>query len=422
MATFRPYVNKAGTTTQLQDTDTLLAGNGVTTDAGSLTLDSATSSLVLAAALAVTAATGVTFDLSGSAGLFKTTTGPVTIGPGAVTQSGVTTFTAAGTAVVVNNNATVTGLTTATGGVQTGAAGVDATGAIALVLGGVNASEVKIGKVAALTTILGNFQVNGTELVVGMTTFDGAVQFGAPGFPIAVTAGDVGTTFDMSASAGLFKTTTGPVSLAGNTTVLAGKVLGTTGTGNINLPLNVSAKFQIEGVSVNNTLGVGQVTAANLDTVTAGPASIADALHTHAGIGGSATSVIDTTLTTAAMTASGQAAYISANDTVSPTNNSAIASARFYGFFTGTAGQVQVAGMVASALMTTAGGSPAPGAPVFLAATTDDAGTGAGKLTATAPVALGSVIQEVGICRSNDNYAVLKTAKVLIQPKAVIQL
>lgn len=421
MANFRPYVNKLGTTTQLQDADTLIVGTGVTTNAGALTLDSAVSSLVLAAALAVTALAGVTFDLSGSAGPFTTTTGPVTIGPGVTTMSGVTTFTAPGTALTVNNNAVVTGLTTATGGVQTGALGVDATGAIALALGTVNASAVNISKAGALTTVLGNLEVannlkvNGTELVVGTTTFDGAVQFGDVGFPIAVTAGNAATTFDMSASAGVFKTTTGAVSLAGNTTVLTGKLLDTAGTGNINLPNNVSARFQIETVSVS-----ANVTAANLGTLTAGPASDASALHTHAGIGGSATSVIDTTLTTAAMTASGQAAYISANDTVSPTDNALIASARFYGFFNGTAGQVQVAGMVAAALMTTAGGSPTPGAPVFLAKATDDAGTGAGKLTAIAP--LTGVIQEVGICRSNANWLALKTSKILIQPKAVIQL
>jgi len=418
MATFRPYVNKAGTTTQLQDADTLIAGNGVTTSAGSLTLDSAASSLILAAALAVTAATGVTFDLSGSAGLFKTTTGPVTIGPGVTTVSGVTTFTAAGTALTVNNNATVTGLTTATGGVQTGAAGVDATGAIALVLGGVNASEVKIGKVAALTTILGNFQVNGTELVVGATMFDGAVSFGDPVGPIGIAVTAAGnTTFDLSGATGIFKTTQGAITLGPGAINVTGLTTFSGATGNISLPNNGTNRFAIEGSIVTAT-----VTAPNLAGLTAGPASNADALHTHAGLGTPPSSVIDTTLTTAAMTASGQAAYISANDTVSPTNNSAIASARFYGFFTGTAGQVQVAGMVASALMTTVGGSPAPGAPVFLAATTDDAGTGAGKLTATAPVALGSVIQEVGICRSNANYAGLKTAKVLIQPKAVIQL
>lgn len=416
MANFRPYVNKLGTTTQLQDADTLIVGTGVTTNAGALTLDSAVSSLVLAAALAVTALAGVTFDLSGSAGLFKTTTGPVTIGPGVTTMSGVTTFTAAGTALTVNNNATVSGLTTATGGVQTGAAGADATGAIPLALGAVNASAVNIGKVGALTTVLGNLQVNGTELVVGATMFDGAVSFGDPVGPIGIAVTAAGnTTFDLSGATGIFKTTQGAITLGPGAINVTGLMTFSGVTGNISLPNNGTNRFAIEGAIVTAT-----VTAPNLALLTAGPASNADTLHTHAGL--PAGSVVDTTLTTAAMTASEQAAYISANDTVSPTSNAAIATARFYGFFTGTAGQVQVAGMVASALMTTVGGSPSPGAPVFLAATADDAGTGAGKLTATAPSALGSVIQEVGLCRSNANYAGLKTAKVLIQPKAVIQL
>jgi hypothetical protein len=80
------------------------------------------------------------------------------------------------------------------------------------------------------------------------------------------------------------KTATGNLLLspAGtNITVDAGKVLGTTGTGNINLPNNVNSQFQIEGTDVHNTPGVGQVTAPNLDTLTAGPFSNADLLHTH---------------------------------------------------------------------------------------------------------------------------------------------
>lgn len=66
-----------------------------------------------------------------------------------------------------------------------------------------------------------------------------------------------------------------------NIVVPASKLLTTTGTGNINLPRNASANFNIEGVAVSNN-----VTAANLGTLTAGPASNADALHTHTGGGG----------------------------------------------------------------------------------------------------------------------------------------
>ena len=59
-------------------------------------------------------------------------------------------------------------------------------------------------------------------------------------------------------------------------TVATGKTLGTTGTGNINLPNNGSARFQIEASSVS-----ANVTAANLGTLTASTTSNADALHTH---------------------------------------------------------------------------------------------------------------------------------------------
>lgn len=67
-------------------------------------------------------------------------------------------------------------------------------------------------------------------------------------------------------------------SLTGTHQVTAGSIINTTGTGNINLPNNASARFQIEGVAVTST-----VIAVNLTTLTNG--SNADALHTHAGLG-----------------------------------------------------------------------------------------------------------------------------------------
>jgi hypothetical protein len=68
-----------------------------------------------------------------------------------------------------------------------------------------------------------------------------------------------------------------PISVDGNMTMAAGTTLATTGTGNINLPNNASAKFQIEGTAVGAT-----VTAPNLDELTDGSST---ALHTHSGIG-----------------------------------------------------------------------------------------------------------------------------------------
>lgn len=79
-------------------------------------------------------------------------------------------------------------------------------------------------------------------------------------------------------------------------TVQSGITLATTGSGNINLPNNGSARFNIEGAAVS-----ANVTAANLGTLTAGSASNADTLHTHTavtasavGMSGTANATVDT--------------------------------------------------------------------------------------------------------------------------------
>lgn len=125
--------------------------------------------------------------------------------------------------------------------------------------------------------------------------------------------------------------------------------------------------------------------------------------------------------TTTAMTA-GQAGYISGANVVTPTDNATLAKARIVGVYTGVAGQMQVGGVVPAVLFTTAGGAPANGAPVFLANAGDDGPpNGVGKFTATAPTT-GEASAEVGICIDNSNYAGSKTAKILLQPKSVVQL
>lgn len=255
MANFRALTVQAGVTTQIQDANKIIVGAGITTAAGGMAISSAggttTMSDVVAFAGGATASGAVAFDLSGSSGAFKTPTGAVTIGPGAVTVSGATTFTAAGTAVTVNNNMTVTGTLTA-----------------------------------------------GTILVSGL---------------------------------------------------------------------------------------------------------------------------LESGLTTAAMAGgTGQVGYWSAADTLTPTDSAAIATSRVAAVYLGVAGQAQTTGVVAAALMTTAGGSPGNGSPVWLANAADDGATGAGKLTATAPST--GIVAEFGICQSNANYAGAKTAKILIQVKAPIVL
>lgn len=58
--------------------------------------------------------------------------------------------------------------------------------------------------------------------------------------------------------------------------VQAGWILDATGSGNINLPNNGSARFQVEGSTVS-----ANVTATNLGTLTGGATTSAAALHTH---------------------------------------------------------------------------------------------------------------------------------------------
>lgn len=146
-----------------------------------------------------------------------------------------------------------------------------------------------------------------------------------------------------------------------------------------------------------------------------------DLLQTGAGIVTSG-GLITTGYTTAAMTGgAGQFGYNSAASTMTPTDNATAAKSRVVGAFTGTAGEMQNAGIVSAAQFTTAGGSPGLGAPVYLANAADEAAA-VGKLTATAPIAAGKVVSEVGICLDNANYAGAKTAKILLQPKSIVQL
>lgn len=146
--------------------------------------------------------------------------------------------------------------------------------------------------------------------------------------------------------------------------------------------------------------GVTQILTAAVLTAMSQPVTLYDMVNTTAMVGGS-----------------GTAGYISSAGAVSPTDATSLLTGRFYGMFEGVTGQVVTEGEVADAQFTTAGGSPANGAPVYLALATDDGSTAAGKLTATAPTGSTHSVQEVGICKDNANYAGSKTAKVLIQPK-----
>jgi hypothetical protein len=150
------------------------------------------------------------FDFSASSGTFLTSTGAVTIGPGAVGVSGITTFSASGTAVVITNSASVggalvvTGEISANGGIGRSSAGtlsigVDAettglnigTGAAsgAVALGtATGITSITLGRTGVTTTIAGDLQVNGAETISGTSTFTSDATFNGN-----VTFGDAAT-------------------------------------------------------------------------------------------------------------------------------------------------------------------------------------------------------------------------------------
>lgn len=196
-------------------------------------------------------------------------------------------------------------------------------------------------------------------------------------------------------------------------TVPAGATLQTAGTGNVDLPNNASARFKVEGAPV-----AASVTAANLGALTAGAASNADALHTHALQARGA--VVDDGYATTGL-AAGDVAYVSAANTLAKTDSAAAASSRAVGVFAGTAGELVVAGR-ATVRFTTAGGQPANGAEVFLAAAADDTNAGAGKLTAAPPAAASNLWRApVAVVRDNALYASAKTCVVVWQPRSPVQ-
>lgn len=116
---------------------------------------------------------------------------------------------------------------------------------------------------------------------------------------------------------------------------------------------------------------------------------------------------------TSGLPALGLCGYVSANGVLTPTDSTSLTSSRFFGISTDTVGTIVVAG-VTPALFTTAGGSPSPGHPVWLAHATEESGA-AGKLTSTPPST--GVCAEIGLCLDNSSYASDKTAVVLIQTK-----
>lgn len=179
MADRKALVIVSGRTQQISDADTLLAGASVKSSAGNLVLDATGTDVQLAAGKNFSVVAGASaIDFSGGSGLFKTTTGAVTIGPGAVGVSGAASFTAAGTALAVTNDATVGGTLIVTGEIGANG-GLGRSTAGTLLLGtDAQTTAISIGSVGVVTTILGDLTVNGTEIIIGPITFQGNVVFG----------------------------------------------------------------------------------------------------------------------------------------------------------------------------------------------------------------------------------------------------
>ena len=114
--------------------------------------------------------------------------------------------------------------------------------------------------------------------------------------------------------------------------------------------------------------------------------------------------------------------YLSAIDTVSKTDASAEASAEVIGACEGIDGAIRCAGVINNSKFTTDGGQPVNGRAVYLAPGSADAGTGAGKLSATPSSSPGQILLRIGKCLDNANYIGSKTCKVLFQPSEPILL
>lgn len=124
---------------------------------------------------------------------------------------------------------------------------------------------------------------------------------------------------------------------------------------------------------------------------------------------------------TSAMPATGLACWAPYSEqglpVVAPTDNQGANTSNLVGVYSSD-GFLTRAGAVANARMTTDGGKPGIGVPVYLAAALDDGGTAAGKMTPKRPT-LGVIgrtyprnVARVGVCTDNSNYDAEKTCVV----------
>jgi hypothetical protein len=348
---------------------------------------------------------GSTGTANGDVRIGQTQTNAVAIG-----ASGVTT-TVTGGLTQLTGAVSLTGNAASSFSTTVGALTLDA--AAALNLGTTNATSVSVSKAGVTTTVNGALAVTqGTTLSAGLTQSGGAVSLSAnAASSLTTSAGALTLT---SAAAATWSTSAGALSLngagglnlqtAGATrlavadaalTIQAGVTLATTGTGNINIPNNASARFNIEGAAVS-----ANVTAANLGTLTAGSASNADALHTHSGVSSSKVTFTATTDEALGITTGAPISFADAVGNARVRNGNATAAgvaANSFGIAdntttgTGQAQTVMVSGerAIPTGVWVAEPVAADVGKKVYLSAT-------AGKLTLTAPSTAGNVVLRMG--------------------------
>jgi hypothetical protein len=378
---------------------------------------------------------------AGAASTWSTTAGALTVDAAAALNLGDTNA----TSIAMGHSGIVTtvtgGLSQLTGAVHlnanaasdftTSAGSLTFDAATAVSIGATNATSIAMGHSGIITTVTGG--LNQLTGAVNLTA-NAASQFTTSSGGLTLTA----------AAASTWSTTAGALSIAGATdlnlassssdkvnikngatnalivdgtaatlTVQNGYELNTTGTGMINLPQN----FKINSVATAYaTPGTGQVTAANLNTLTAGPSSNADSLHTHSGV--NAAQIIIPGTTTGLTT--GDFVYVSGTNTFSKTDASVTtapyASARCVGAYEGTSGKITIAGVIQNAKFVN-GLTLTEGDPVFLSTT-------AGKLTNDVSVITSGVWAEVGIVTDASAYVTVTNplADVMLQVKSITAL
>ena len=350
---------------------TVTAGTGLVATTGGLTVSAGGANITGTTAVTgnITATTSIAATTSLSAGTTITagtgltvTSGGASITGGTVTDTLNTTGLATLNSASVTTTLGVTGVSTLTGGVKTNS--VDAITGVALVIGGTTATTVQLGKVGALTEVLGNFKVDGTETIIGASTFQNPVTF--DGGDVTVADG--------------YNLFTNSISSTG------------VGAGVLTVNGNAGLNLQYAGATALS-FGSGTITVASPNVLSA--ASGAQIIATSST--GTTFTVLPNSVV-AQTQAAGTPVYLTSGGVTTATDSSAIASSYFVGISAGAGLGTFVTGIV------TVTGPTVVGAPVYLST--------AGALTSTAPGT--GVVAQVGILVASGKMLIQVTTPVAL--------